>query len=667
MLTVYVKYSSFSGQMQLRCLNSDIVVRLIPQAIPDSWYNESVMLDVQADSEVLEWLQTLWDYLRRHRPQDLADLTGLPLLTLKHSESSYEVVPLSYPSVIVLDGAMGTYLNEDTKTALCVLGVRVISEIAHFVQSHAAVLGNFIRLAIPEDITEAISTSVRTKGQVLQNFRLNTTDQQKDALRDLLCHINSNQLTGTHVKVVSSLPIFTLITQDADTPASYVCINDVNQAAPVKLPPIKINAELLDIRKDSAHILAKKLNVKVLSVATLLTDFVFKDLSSNVQPEELERTLNFVIDNLHSLQQENPDFISHLQHLPFLKTEAGTYVNVSQVFDPESQFLQDFFYGEPRFPTGRFAESQFVMFLRQFGLLQSVDITANYVHESVLMIAKMKILEDTDMEKLKRKSSAILQHLKDSPNLLNAPVSSYKLRDLIKDVRWLVILQEKPSIYPEDLQLIQAPLFLSSGEVLPLDVVPIVGMVAPVCADENARSFLQALGLPVVPAVHLILRQLGKIAEAYQPQEKAKYLQLIMSIYAQLEMEHMPRIKEALHDVELDNWIWHGDGFTNADKLVSRHTPIDLRPYLYSLPGEMHMFEAMFKDYGIRDKCSGKVLVSILQDIHQVHSTTEQDVSAKARDLQLAIDILNLIKSDQDLDDNDRQLILIPTKVTNFL
>lgn len=658
---------AFEGSMQVKFLSKDIVLKLIPSTVPRTWYEQTSVIIQEQDSPTLDWLEALWNYLRQHTPQDLGMLLGCPILVLKKDAASYVVVPLALPSVIVLDGATGFHLASEVRKSLEMLGVRVISEVVPYIQSHAAVWGNFIRLPLPEDVLDCIVTAVKNDGQrVVEDMKTKTTAEQKRALCEFVGKADDHCVRSEHVKILSSLPLFETIAHGPDLVTEFVSVNEVNLGAPISLPEMKVNAKLLDLRKDSVRNLALKLNVKILTQAEFLTNVVFHELMSNLDPERLEQTLIFVIDNLHKLQAEKPDFVTHLQKLPFLASGNGKQVPVTELFDPDVELLKDLFYAEDKFPQGKFAESHFLIFLRQLGLKHSTDIHALDILTSALKVEEMKESEADQLDSVRKKSNALVKHLSENTGLLNDSVHGKLLKEWLCGISWMACMKERPAIFPDELDLCESQAFLTPGSLLPSETVPFAGCVRPICESSCARPVLKALGLPLLPSVTQVLLQMKKITEVYQPNDKAKYLQLIMSIYAHLEMEDVAAVERALLDIRLQDWVWYGDGFTNIDKVVACHTPMDLKPYLFSLPEESQMFEKMFREFGVRNKCCPRTLVTVLQDIKTFHTSSEQDVVVKARDLQLAVGILNLLKGQlKEVDDFVRQRIVIPVMGEN--
>jgi len=653
---------AFEGSMQVQFLNKDVILRLVPSCVPKTWYHQSASVVIQEDDSVtLKWLETLWNYLRQHTPQDLGMLMGCPILVLKKDASSYEVVPLALPSVILLDGATGFHLADEVRRSLGTLGVNVITEVVPYIQSHAAVLGNFIRLPLPDDVIGCITTAVK-KGsrETIDKMKSTTTVEEKKALCEFLGRTDDQALHPDHVKILSSLPLFETVACGEKLTKEFVSVHEVNLGAPMSLPDIRIDTQLLDLSKDVVRSLALKLNVKLLSQAEFLTNVVFLELATNMETERLAQTMDYVMDNLHKLQQEKPDFVVHLQKLPFLASEEGKPLTVNKLFDPDVELLKDFFYAEDKFPVGKFAESHFLFFLRQLGLKQCTDIEAEDVLTSAMKIENERDNYDQQIH-LKKKSNAVVKYLSGNIELLTTPVHGKLLKDWLKEIAWMASAKDRPGIYPDELDLCNCQMFLTPSSLLPSETVPFAGCVTPVCESPDARLILKSLDLPLLPTVQQVLMQMKRITEVYQPNDKAKYLQLIMSIYAHLENEDVSKVEGALLEIKLQDWVWYGDGFINIDKVIACRSPMDLKPYLYSLPEESQMFERMFREFGVRNKCCPRTLVTVLQDIKELHSTSGHSDTVRARDLQLAVGILNLLKSQlNEVDDFVRQRIVIP-------
>ncbi len=74
--------------------------------------------------------------------------------------------------------------------------------------------------------------------------------------------------------------------------------------------------------------------------------------------------------------------------------------------------------------------------------------------------------------------------------------------------------------------------------------------------------------------------QYFQVVSCYTSSEKAKYLVLITSVYDYLSQQGATHLLAAIEHAQLDEWIWHGDGFTSVHK-VCMTTFILITPWYF--------------------------------------------------------------------------------------
>ena len=489
------------------------------------------------------------------------------------------------------------------------------------------------------------------------------SSEEKKELRKFLAQTEEKCLPPDQLKVLSALPLFETIPFGKDMKTKFVAVDELSLAAPQSLPVKQVNSPLLDLQDHSSQGLARLLHVKTLSHTEFLTDVMFPELQVSPNQEKLEITLDFVMRNFQRLQEEKGDFVEQLQKLPFVRNENGKYVTVTEVFDPEDPFLKRLFWGENMFPQGKFVKGKPLIFLRQIGLRKRCDIQTSDI---VTSVCKLQALLDSkiDNPNLIEKSDTLVKHLHDNKSLLETFHKGKKLKHWLSNYVWMACLRKRPDVLPDSLDLYQGLQFLKPGSLLPQELVPLIGCVAPVCGSPYAGLVLKALGISVLPSVKQVLQQIRLFTEAYYPNEKAKFLHLLKVAYTFLERADTSEVLKIAKEIDLRDWVWNGEGFSSINKVVACKLPQDTQPYLFPLPLELQSFRFMFERFGMQSKCDTRTWVKVLQDI-KCHSSQVQD---QAHQLQLAINILNILKNKaHEVDDSLREILLIPVKVSTGL
>ncbi len=180
----------------------------------------------------------------------------------------------------VCRNAMGSELDDGTVTCLTAMFLHVTSQLPAYVLNHAGILGNYVRLPIPEDVVDAMVTMCKRKGKTcfaqLQNDTVDANAKRQ--LRKFLSRMEETQLSAAHRKVLLNLPVFETAKLSTAHEVKFVSLTEVKRAAPLSKPDIEIQETLVDLSDESSRTLAKALGVFPMSTAELLTDVVFRDI-----------------------------------------------------------------------------------------------------------------------------------------------------------------------------------------------------------------------------------------------------------------------------------------------------------------------------------------------------------------------------------------------------
>ncbi len=98
---------------------------------------------------------------------------------------------------------MGSELDTTVIQCLESLYLHVARELPSYVTNHAGILGNYIRLPIPEDVIDAMATMYKRKGsKCFQRFHTDMEAECKRCLRRLCAKMEASQITAPHRKIL---------------------------------------------------------------------------------------------------------------------------------------------------------------------------------------------------------------------------------------------------------------------------------------------------------------------------------------------------------------------------------------------------------------------------------------------------------------------------------
>ncbi len=650
---MHTKKRGISGSYQLQHIDRHSAAALIPNVLPKTWFNNPITeWDPAKTGPPAEWLETLWEFLRKQFPLDISTFYGMPLLPLT-KEPPFKLVSLSQNSRCIIRSANRMNLETELEPFLEIFGVYIVDDLPEYVQGHALVVGDLIKLPVPEDILKVSfhSNTTQISTDVVEKIRTDTTIQQKAAFINMLVSLPLQTAANSgSTTILKHLPIF-LSTHSTETKSDFVSAVEVSRGANLDDMPCLVKERFVDVSDPEAKRLAEILGINVLDQATVLEEYVLADIQAGQCDQQTTETVVLhVFKNFSKYMQTNPGILHSLAEVPFIRTRSGNFRTPSELCDPESDLLCSLFAEQDMFPAGNFAEEKHLIFLRQLGLKTEKSITAADLHSSMLSVEAIARQDSFDhledkAESSLSKSVALLKYLDGRPEVLTEFVQDQSLAELGKNIAWLPTLKEKPPFFPSGVAWYSAPAVCSPAKMWPLDWSPLVGLVHPVVAITVCKEMTTSLGWTQTPPLAVVVQQLAHVIQKYHPAEKAMYLTVITRIYDYFKRQEDPHtLQEDIQKAGIMDWVWQGDGFSSLDKFVMRRPMMDLQPYTFTLPSEMQQFEDLFASLGMRRECKLEDLINILHQVQQTHSAGSVGPDMVQSDLQLSIDILNYLK-----------------------
>ena len=650
-----------TGCTQLRHFTKDDVARLLPSSLPPGWLEGQHILwnPGVGGHPSNDWLGNLWAYLGKNFPSEdeLCRLEGLPLLPLDMSKAPITLVRLKKLSDVVVRSLHGDSLDDALVGALKELGVTVMQGYPWFLGLLPAVSETFVHPPSVQGVLKAVAAFLSSKPTTAQTI----TDDGKRCLRRFFA--KASWLSPDEKKVLSCIPLFETMS------GAFVSKNDGLCAASEEAFPVKILRDLIDIRENDAKRLVGLLDIKVLTRSEVLLEVIFPDvIHQRYSTEEIDRLMGFVMDRYHIYTAEDGRFQNQLKDLPFVSTKNDR-MRPKEVFDPRDDFLKRIFVEEDVFPVGKYAQPTALVVLEYLGMKGKGEITGQKVYESAKAVNNI-----LDVAAAETKSLAIMSFLTSNPTKLEEIVSGTSgLGELgihLKNMPWVSVIRRKPDDYPENLpfwgETHTEPYFLKPSDVKYKQAANIIGSTKALVKAEPSSQLTRFFSWNADPAASDVVQHLQNVIRAYSPQEKPRYIIIAQEIYAFLSCAHHDEVLAALENVKNLPWIWNGDGFSSPRFLISQKPPIDLSPYIFSLPSEMGRFYGLFAKFGLQEKCNEAFLLEVLHLIKEKYDDHPPPPTAEVRkDLQLSVDILNEIKPNvgDQLPPELQEKVLIPTHV----
>ncbi|XP_070554704.1 sacsin-like [Ptychodera flava] len=361
-------------------------------------------------------------------------------------------------------------------------------------------------------------------------------------------------------------------------------------------------------------------------------------------------------------------------------TKCGSLVKPCDAIDPNSIQLV-LLLGDQCVPAEHYYEGRLLKHIRRIGMKAEDSISSTELYNIAKRLDSCKNSAD---ENNVRKGGALLKYLEKYSWKLKEQVDVQRVRkslsQRIMSLAWIPCLDHKPSWYmnsiewfgeqnnnnlklfsPKDVTIFENSMLIGG-------VMPIVKMTHLNKHLTNTFSWTHPLDGKKYEHVRCVVRQLKMIVSTTKEQQQPNLRQIqdtVIEIYKFLATSNIELVKLFIYDDSaLGNfeWVWHGKGFTNQDKVaLTPSLDVDLQPYLCILPVELASeFRTFFQAMGIHDKFSSTVLTDVLRSIKDSNLDKVSPEKYHA-DLNLACAILKAISSSGPVDDELHHNVLVPT------
>ena len=657
-------YAYFTEVTQLRLLCEDDVPSLLCEALPAEWNEGDVVSWFPDDSKhnhpPRDWIKVVWRYLQEHftTEEDIQSLGKLPLIPLSMTQTPVTLGRLCYPSRVVVKRLNDDSLDDTLTNVLRKLGIIIMNDFPTYVRHHPAVLGTFVHPPSAQGVFKAmvVSSSQMATGKFSEIVRKILSANEKCLLRSFLVRVRPSYVGQAEYNLLCSLPIFQTLSKKFVSKKEGLC------AAVADFLPVSPLRELIDITQHDSKTLAVLLDVKILTPTELLCQIVFPDIQrGKYSGEQIDTLMTYVLENHTREIRKNAIFKQKLQALPFVSKQRGR-ARATDLFDPRNDILENLFVNEDVFPTVAYNERSVLVVLEELGMKSEDNITGYDLYQSAKLVSWL-----THLPTAERKSRAVLEFLRDNPQKLSESVNGQQLGSLLKDIRWVSRLQERPPNYPPGLAWFEAgeengKRFFKPTEVKSQYLANLVGTVMPLVEVQPSNQISKYFGWQYLPGVLQVIQHLQNVIRSYSKEEKPLFMVVVNEIYWLLSqvLAKDVDVDRAFHCLEKFDWVWNGDGFSSPSHVLVSKPHIDLTPYIRSLPPDMAKYAKLFYRFGMRECSNPAVLVQVLHLIKEKYDdgmVLSSTLEIK-HDLQLSVDILNELASEQLPEELQAQIVL---------
>ena len=647
-----------SGWTQVQVMDLTSAVQLIKQCFPYQWQQQQEVTVSSTDpSFPATWFTTFWKWVQ---PHDLNLFINEMVVPLGREPSScvhiFQVTRLSSKSPILYMTYNDMYLNEHLLSGLVKLPLKITSTQAHPHLAHRQ-LETYVNRPTPAGILDALSNSCNEQLSKLHGSNL--TKDEAYQLCILLSQQTQLSPQSGRYKVLLNLPIFSSLNQ-----TSSLCnVSTSAQASwgkkalvqPQELPlsakhlpdsliiflPSSHQLPLLKLLSD--HVLVPTVMQFILNtIFPMISQGAYKPLSS------VDAIMSDIIVQLPTWKWNYPNdipiLLKSVSELPFLPVDG----NVSSqrrrpkdLYDPSNSELQALFQGEQVFPCAPFNGQNYLLPLRECGLMSEVSPQAIVNIITSIGLPSSTRPQQVDPVRYSR-AKAVLSYLSNH----SFPYLA-QLAQIARSYSWLPIDSTPPNGYPSCLlwkgaeykfhfssldssfvpssETCDLPLILGSQMFITDGLVPAtllcnfnVGSLAPLVVAHFQEVIVHHADIAppcLEKMVHLIYQYLSK--------------QTAVSSLLQT----------------LPTWVYVKGKFVNPNVVsIEGNSSFlqDLTPYVYILPESLaSKYQSLFTQCGMEKSLTRRQICSVLE---MMHSSGGSEVSPE-RAWHIVVSILNWLTS----------------------
>ncbi|XP_077871817.1 sacsin isoform X4 [Ictidomys tridecemlineatus] len=636
---------------QLQLLNPERFARLIKEVMNTFWPGRELIVQWYPFSEdrnhpPVSWLKMVWKNLYIHFSEELTLFDEMPLIprtTLDEGQVCVELIRLRIPSLVILDDETEAQLPEFLADIVQKLGGIVLKKLDTSIQH--PLIKKYIHSPLPSAVLQIME---KMPMQKLCNQIASLLPTHKDALRKFLASLTDT--SEKEKRIIQELTIFKRINHSSDQGiSSYTKLKGCKVLHhTAKLPPdLRLSISVIDSSDEATIRLANMLKIEKLKTTSCLK-LVLRDMENAFYShEEVTHLMLWILENLSSLKNENPNVLDWLMPLKFIQISQERMVSASELFDPDIEILKDLFYNEEEtcFPPSVFTSPDILHSLRQIGLKNEASLNEKDVVQVAKKIESLQVSSCPDQDVLK-KAKTLLLVLNKNHTLLQSSEGKMTL----KKIKWVPAYKERPPNYPGSL--------VWKGDLCNLCVPPdmcdvahatLVGSSLPLVESIHV-NLEKALGIFTKPSISAVLKHFKIVVDWYtsktfSDEDYYQFQHILLEIYGFMH-DHLNEGKESFKALKFP-WVWTGKKFCPlAQAVIKPIHDLDLQPYLHNVPKTMAKFHQLFKVCGSIEELTSDHISMVIQ---KVYLKSDQDLSEQEskQNLQLMLSIIRWLYSNQ--------------------
>ena len=389
----------FAGRpcTQLQLLSPERFARLIKEVVSNFWPGRDLVVqwypcDRDRNHPPVSWLKMVWKHLYVHFSEDLTLFDEMPLIpstALEEGQTCVELIRLRIPSLVILDDESEAQLPEFLADIVQKLGGTVLKKLDASIQH--PLIKKYIHSPSPHAVLQVME---KMPLQRLCSQIASLLPTHKDALRQFFASLTDS--SERERRIIQELTIFKRINHSSsEGVSSYTKLKGCRVLHhTARLPAgLRLSLPVIDSSDEATIRLANLLKVETLKTTTCLK-LIVKDIESAFySQEETTHLMLWVLENLSSLKNENPNVLEWLVPLKFIQLSQGRVVSASELFDPAVDVLRDLFYSEEEtcFPPPAFTSPDILHSLRQIGLKNEASLKETDVVQVAKKIEALQV------------------------------------------------------------------------------------------------------------------------------------------------------------------------------------------------------------------------------------------------------------------------------------
>lgn len=637
---------------QLQLLNPERFARLIKEAMNTFWPGRELIVqwypcDKDKRHPSVSWLKMVWKNLYIHFSEDLTLFDEMPLIprtALEEGQMCVELIRLRIPSLVILDDESEAQLPEFLADIVQKLGGIILKKLDASIQH--PLIKKYINSPLPSAVLQIME---KMPLQKLCNQIASLLPTHKDALRKFLAGLTDS--SEKEKRIIQELTIFKRVNHSSGQGlSSYTKLKGCKVLHhTAKLPPgLRLSVPVIDSSDEATIRLANMLKIETLKTTSCL-QLVLKDMENAFYShEEITHLMLWILENLSSLKNENPNVLDWLMPLKFIQISQEQIVSASELFDPDIEILKDLFYDEEEtcFPPSVFTSPDILHSLRQIGLKNEASLKEKDVVQVAKKIEGLQVSSCPNQDVLLKKAKTLLLVL----NKNHALLQSAEGKMTLKKIKWVPACKERPPNYPGSL--------VWKGDICDLCAPPdmcdamhaiLVGSSLPLVESVHI-NLEKALGIFTKPSISAVLKHFKIVVDWYtsktfSDEDYYQFQHILLEIYGFMH-DHLNEGKDAFRALKFP-WVWTGKKFCPLSQAVIKpFHDLDLQPYLHSVPKTMAKFHQLFKVCGSIEELTSDHISMVIQ---KVYLKSDQDLSEQEskQNLHLMLNIIRWLYSNQ--------------------